>query len=151
VGFGGSVGEDHRELRRVVVLPGAHAVALTIADGLFDQRGSSGYHAFLSKFVPDTRPGYDFASIAEEIHDWRNVIAHRWLSHQGHQVALDPTISVGWMRKDGILHLNPAIYADAYLAAFGAGGRIWDWERLLTADEAGAAKQRLIDNYMRGS
>jgi hypothetical protein len=130
-----------------LVLLGIHSVALTIVFALFDQSGPAGYRMFLERFV-DTGGPADFSAIADEIHGWRNVIAHQWLSKQGHTLALDTTIATGWERRGEVLHFNPRIYTDAYLSAFGARGRIWDWNQMLTPDQQRAAKGRMITNYV---
>ena len=57
---------------------GIHAVALTIAEGLFDKRGPDAYKLFLEKFVDGESPDTKFSDIADIIHEWRNIIAHQW-------------------------------------------------------------------------
>jgi hypothetical protein len=45
--------------------------------------------------------------------------------------------------------LNPRAYSDAYLNAFVSGGKIWDWQSMLTDTEAQAAKERMIEKFVR--
>lgn len=130
-----------------LALLGIHSVALTISEGLFAQRGPAGYRTFLERFVD--RESQGFSAVAEEIHAWRNVVAHQWLSQRGHDFAFDTTLATGWERRGTTLHFNPRVYADAYLDAFAAGGKIWDWHELLTDEDAEAAKRRMIEKFVR--
>ena len=72
-----------------LVLLGDHAVALTISEGLFGEAGLSGFKIFLEKFVDKDKSGYNFSVIAQDIHNWRNVIAHQWLSASGYSFGID--------------------------------------------------------------
>lgn len=132
-----------------LALLGIHAVALTVAKGLFDKSGPAGYQEFLTRFVDSAQPGRDVSAIAEEIHSWRNVVAHQWLSQRGHDFAFDTALTTGWRRRGDVLHFNPRTYADAYLGAFGADGKIWHWQDMLTNELAHAAKQRMIEKFVR--
>ena len=126
---------------------GIHAVALTVAEGLFNKNGPVGYKLFLEKFVDGATPDTQFSSISNMIHDWRNILAHQWIGSTGHEVGYDYTMALGWEVRGNITFINPRIYLDHYLAAFGHGGKIWDWEKHLTAIEQEAAKQRLLRKY----
>jgi hypothetical protein len=130
-----------------LVLLGVHSVALTVSFALFNQTGPTGYKTFLKRFV-DSADGTNFSEIASELHAWRNVVAHQWLSKRGHELAFDTSISTGWERHGEILHFNPRTYSDAFLAAFDMGGRIWDWQQMLSDDEQEAAKERMIKKYV---
>lgn len=131
---------------------GIHSVALTIAFGLFNKGGDQGYKLFLEHFVDGETPDTKFSTIASEIHEWRNVIAHRWLNVAGHDFGYDFDMAEGW-RKDGeVTFLNPKIYLDHYLRAFGIGGKIYNYDAILTTDEMWeAAKQRFISKYTEGA
>lgn len=55
----------------------------------------------------------------------------------------------GWKRDDdGILKINPNIYCESYLGAFGPGGKIWQYDSFLTKDELERVKQRIIKKYI---
>lgn len=132
-----------------LVIMGDHAVALTIASGLFGVDGESGYKMFLEKFVDKDSPGFDFSSIANKIHNWRNVIAHRWLSDFAYEIGEDNNMVFGWEKRDGITYLNLKLYHNAFKSAFSAGGKIWDYEKIMTTGEMEEAKQRLLNQYLR--
>lgn len=127
---------------------GVHAVALTIAEGLFDKRGSDGYKLFLEKFVDGDTPDTKFSDISEIIHEWRNIIAHQWLGVGGYEIGYDYDSDKGWERRGEIIFINPKIYRDCYLRAFVAGGKIWGYDKLLTEDEMAAVKTRLLQKFL---
>ena len=57
-------------------------------------------------------------------------------------------MTLGWEIRGKVTFVNPRIYLEHYLAAFGQGGKIWSWETLLTPTEQEQAKQRLIAKYL---
>ncbi len=127
---------------------GVHSVALTISEGLFNKNGSEGYKLFLEKFVDGDTPDTKFSTVAKSIHDWRNVLAHQWIGSIGHVTGYDYNMTVGWEIREETLYINPRIYVECYLKAFGSGGKIWSWETMLTETEQEEAKQRLIKKYL---
>lgn len=131
-----------------LLLLGVHSVALTISEGLFGETGPAGYKLFLEKFVDGDTSDTKFSDIAEDIHKWRNVIAHQWIGSIGHDIGYDYLMNKGWEIRDGITYLNPRIYAEHYLKAFGSGGKIYDWQHLLIGSEKEEAKARLIKKYL---
>lgn len=128
---------------------GIHSVALTVSEGLFNQTGPDGYKLFLEKFIDGDTPGVKFSTIAQSIHDWRNVLAHQWMGSIGHTIGYDYNMVLGWEKRDGITFINPQIYLEYYLKAFGPNGKIWDWQYMLTVEEQQEAKKRLIGKYLR--
>lgn len=130
----------------VLVVIGIHAVALTIAEGLFGKKGLEGYELFLEKFVDIDEEGFDFSKIAYDIHNYRNVLAHRWLSEKGYEFGLDFSMPHGYEIRDGYVAFNPKLYYLSYQDAF--QGKIWDYAKLMTAEEMEKAKTRLIQRYM---
>jgi hypothetical protein len=131
-----------------LMVMGVHAVALTISFGFFGLNGEAAYGRFLREYVDGTEPGADFSSIGNELHTWRNVLAHQWLGTAGHAIGFDPSIAVGWERRSGILVVNPDRYHQAYQNAFRTSSPLWKPEKLLTPAEIQAAKDRLIDKYV---
>jgi len=127
---------------------GIHAVALTISEGLFGKTGPDGYGLFLKKFVDGDTPDTKFSVIAQSIHDWRNVLAHQWIGSIGHSIGYDYTMLSGFKRKGEILFINPKIYCEHYLKAFGLGGKIYKYEEYMTDVEMEQAKNRLIKKYL---
>ncbi|GMX58530.1 MAG: hypothetical protein MCSN_1840 [Candidatus Microsyncoccus archaeolyticus] len=128
---------------------GIHSVALTISEGLFDKSGLDGYKIFLETFVDEGESDLKFSSIASLLHDWRNVLAHQWLGSVGHKIGYDYRMDEGWQEREGITFINPRIYCNQYLKAFGQGGKAWNYQNLLSEDELNSAKQRLINKYIK--
>ncbi len=132
-----------------LMILGVHSVALTIAFGFFDKQGSQGYRLFLENFVDGDTHDTTFSSIATEIHEWRNVLAHRWLNAAGHEFSYDFTMKQGWRKEGEVTLLNPQIYLDHYLKAFKSGGKIYKYDKILTTDALLlGAKQRFISKYI---
>ena len=127
---------------------GTHAVALTVSEGMFGLTGKRGYLRFLQAFVDKGDPASDFSAIGSEIHEWRNVLAHQWLSGAGHDFGLDPTLDSNWQRREDLLVINPDRYYEAYSQAFRTSSNLWRPERILSSVELEDAKARLIDKYV---
>ena len=132
-----------------LVILGDHAVALTISEGLFGKAGFDGYKLFLEKFVDEGKEGFDFSVIAKEIHNWRNVIAHQWLSASGYGLGIDSDMNLGWQKREGVIYFNPRLYHESFNKAFSAGGKIWRYAEILTEVQMQEAKKRLFEKYQR--
>lgn len=132
-----------------LMLIGIHAAILTIAEAFYGKSGLKGYTRFLKDFVDQELPNQKFSTIAKELHDWRNIIAHQWLSAKGHNFGYAFTIDEGWKREDDVLYINPAIYAKQYLGAFVGGGKIWDYRDLFSTEELTQIQQRIINKFVR--
>jgi hypothetical protein len=130
---------------------GIHAVALTLSKGLFGLTGKDAYLRFLRTFVDDAVPGGDFSVVGADIHRWRNVVAHQWLSAAGYTIGFDTSLVVGWERRNGVLVVNPTKYHQGYRRAFQTGSKLWRPQTILSPTEMEAAKARLIDNFVRDS
>ena len=127
---------------------GTHSIALTIAHGLFNRGGEDGYKLFLEHFVDGDTPDTKFSTVASEIHEWRNVIAHRWINVAGHSFSYDFDMAEGWRREGEFLIVNPQIYLNQFLGAFALGGRVYRYASVLETEEAyEAAKRRFISKY----
>lgn len=132
-----------------LMILGIHSVALTIAHGLFNKGGNQGYKLFLEHFVDGDSADTKFSTIASEIHEWRNVLAHRWLNVAGHSFSYDYDMPEGWKREGEFLLLNPKIYLEHYLRAFGSGGKIYHYNKILITDQLlEEAKARFISKYV---
>lgn len=125
-----------------------HAVALTISEGLFGKTGPDGYKLFLEKFVDGETADTKFSVIAQSIHDWRNVLAHQWIGSIGHSIGYDYMMPFGFEIRDEVLFINPKIYCEHYLKAFGTDGKIYKYREYLTVDEMEQAKNRLVKKYL---
>jgi len=128
---------------------GTHSIALTIAHGLFNKSGEDGYKLFLEHFIDGDTPDTRFSTVSSRIHEWRNVLAHRWINVAGHSFSYDFDMAEGWKIDGEFLLVNPKIYLDQFFKAFGPGGRIYQYEKILTTDEMWeSAKQRFILKYV---
>ncbi len=134
-----------------LLILGIHAVALTISEGLFLKSGFDGFRLFLIQFIDEKKEGFDFSEIAWEIHNYRNVVAHTWLSETGYDFGLDFEQERGWEKRDSVIFFNPIKYYEAYKKAFSSGGRIWKYERILKEDGQEKAKKQLLKKYEKGS
>lgn len=131
---------------------GTHSIALTVAHGLWGKRGENGYKLFLENFIDGDTPDTKFSTVADRIHEWRNVIAHRWLNVAGHSFSYDFEMSSGWKIEEEFLLINPKIYLEHFLKAFGSGGKIYDYDKILVTDDMWQkAKERFISKYVENA
>ncbi len=143
-----SVFENPSNYQTSLMFLGTHSIALTLAHGYFNKGGEDGYKLFLEYFIDGDTPDTKFSTVASRIHEWRNVLAHRWINVAGHSFSYDFDMTEGWKIEDEFLLINPKIYLDHFLKAFGSGGKIYKYEKVLTTDEMWeAAKQRYISKY----
>lgn len=128
---------------------GIHSVGVTVGTGLFTDSPLTAFTRFLKEFVDTDEQGYNFSEIAKELHGWRQVLIHRWLSEKGYEFGFDMEQVEGWRKVDDVALLNPRRFHEAFNQAFTAGGKIWQWQNSLSDEEAQAAKARLLANYHR--
>ena len=91
----------------------AHSIMQTVSETMFGYTGLKGTHFFLEAFADGDSEDKKFSLISSELHDVRNVIAHRAYSRLQHvvQYFIDD-IEEGWKREaDGTLIINPAQYS----------------------------------------
>lgn len=131
----------------LLVVLGIHSVALTISEGIFDKKGLTGFTFFLTNFMDDNKYSCKFSDIADKIHNYRNVVAHQWLSVSGYDFGIDERMAKGWEERDGIIYFNPRAYYETFKKAFDRGGKIWKYAQLLSSEELGEAKKRLLGKY----
>ena len=134
----------------VLMFIGVHAAALTIGEAFFNEdKELDNYRKFLETFVDGETEDRQFSRIAEIIHNWRNILAHQWLGSLGHEIGYDYEMSLGWQKRDEMIFINPKIYCETYVNAFSAGGKIWRYDSIFTAEQLEEIKQRIIDKYIR--
>lgn len=126
---------------------GIHAAVLTISEALFGVAGEKGYRMFLEKFVDGDPVDRKFSQIANILHDWRNILAHQWIGSAGHKIQYDYKMDEGWKKAGELIVINPKIYCQCYLDAFGRGGKIWQYERILSQSDLENAKQVIVKKY----
>jgi hypothetical protein len=92
----------------------AHSIIQTVSETMFGLVGLSGTRFFLERFADGATEDRKFSRIASEIHDVRNIIAHRGYSRMQHEVQyFIDDIPEGWRReRDGSLTINPALYSN---------------------------------------
>lgn len=145
-----SVFDNSKNYQTSLMFLGTHSIALSIAFGLFNKSGEEGYCIFLERFIDGDTADKKFSLVANRIHGWRNVIAHRWLNVAGHSLVYDFSMSEGWRIDGESLMVNPKIYLEQFLKAFGTNGKIYQYyEFLETEEEWEGAKQRFILKYIR--
>jgi hypothetical protein len=128
---------------------GIHAAALTIGEVFFDNDPLNNYSDFLKIFVDGQTQDMQFSIVADEIHNWRNILAHQWLGSSGHKIEYDYSATLGWEKRGDVLVINPKIYCDKYLEAFAAGGRIWGYDAIFTPQQLTDIHVRIVNKYVR--
>jgi len=89
-----------------------HAIIQTVSENMFNKVGLDGTVFFLQTFVDPTTHGAKFSEVASEVHDVRNLIAHRAYSGLQHSVEyFADDIDEKWRKDGGVLFINPALYS----------------------------------------
>ena len=130
------------------VLLGTHAIIQTVSEKIFGLHGLSGTDFYLRQFVDAGPPNRTYSTISADMHDLRNVVAHRWMSSLGHNLAIDYTIMGGFEQRGSDIHFNPTVYLQDFAAGFGAGGHIWDYEALVGDDDLLVRKYEFIAEWL---
>lgn len=128
---------------------GVHSVALTIAEVLFRSSGQAGYKKFLEEFVDGDVEDRRFSAIAGQIHAWRNILVHGWLSLRGHSMDYDYDMQKGYEIRENTLYVNPKIYLELYLESFTKNGRLWQYANHMSQEKLLAAQQIIKQKYTR--
>lgn len=128
---------------------GIHSAVLTVSEVLFRDRAASGYKKFLEEFMDEDTEGKKFSLISQEIHAWRNILVHGWLSLRGHNIEYDYQMREGFKNKGNDLYINPKIYLELYLTAFNKNGRIWQYIEKMTGAELIKAQDIIKQKYSR--
>lgn len=139
---------DEVPYQTTLLFLGIHASILTISYGLYGEDGGRGYKTFLEHFIDGATSDTKFSTIADVIHNWRNVLAHQWIGTIGHSIGYDYDMTMGWEMRHGVMFINPRIYAEHYLNAFKAGSPLWRFDTSLTAAQLEEAKIRLLSKYI---
>jgi len=127
---------------------GIHVVVETWAAILFPNcRTTEGFKRYLERFVDGDEENNKFSLIAKEINDWRNVIAHQWLSSIGHRIGFDTNMQEGWKRENGVLHINPRVYFECFISKFNV---MWSIiKQTSTIQEREEMKRCIINKYLK--
>ena len=132
-----------------LLILGIHSIIETISEHIFLKPGKDGFKYYLENFVDIDKDGCRFSNIAKELNDWRNIIAHQFISKLGHFIIIDYLIDVGYPWNDETLHINPNVFFEQFDSAFSANGKIWDYDKFLSPDEMEKAKIKFIKQFKR--
>jgi hypothetical protein len=123
--FNNEIRVTPKECQTSLLFLGIHAAALTIGEVFFANSGRGkdleNYREFLRTFVDGQTPDTQFSTVADEIHNWRNILAHQWIGSFGHIIEYNYNATLGWEWNNQRLVLNPKIYCDLYLQTFVRG------------------------------
>lgn len=137
-----------------LLILGAHSIIETISENVFLKKGVAGFKFYLENFVDGNTDGFKFSEIADDLNDWRNVIAHQYISKLGHSLGYDYTLSVGYKIDNDIILINPTLLFDQFESAFQASGircakKIWDYGKLLSVEEMEKAKEEFLRKFQK--
>jgi hypothetical protein len=124
-----------------------HAFMQTFSETVFDKAGLSAPEFFLSSFMDGTENDKQFSLIAPDIHEMRNVMAHRVFSSRTHNMAINYTMAEGWKKDQGLLHVNPEVFASQFEGALN-GGRLWKWRKFTSNEDTVRQKYRFICRWL---
>ena len=127
---------------------GVHASILTISEILFNEKGEKGYKRFLKEFIDEGTGDRCFSQIAGEIHSWRNILVHGWLSLRGHNIEYEYKMQKGFEKRGETLYINPRVYLALYLSAF-QEGQILKYVSKMAPEELSRAQETIRRKYLR--
>jgi hypothetical protein len=130
-----------------LIFLGTHAFIQTFSEKVFGKTGLSATTFFLQNFLDGPNQDQQFSLIADELHEMRNVMAHKLFSSKTHTMVLDYGMSEGWKKALGVLRVNPMVYAEQFEAALD-GGRLWDWEQFTTKETSIKQKYLFIKDWL---
>lgn len=141
------------QLSNLLIL-GIHACIETISENIFLKKGLEGFKFYLENFVDMDKDGFRFSEIANDLNNWRNILAHQHLSKLGHSFGYDYTITTGYKIENGIIILNPKIFFEQFKSAFMPNNdrtrrKIWDYRDIITDDEMNEAKEKFLTKFER--
>jgi hypothetical protein len=94
---------------------GTHAAIHTVCEKVFGLEGEAATKFYLENFVDGKTPDRKYSMVATEIHNIRNVMAHRGFSKSQHFTAYDWGLAGGFEWKGNVLHINPDIYVADFM------------------------------------
>jgi hypothetical protein len=149
--FNNEIGVTPSHYQTSLMFLGVHASALTVGEVFFANESPNSmfkdYKQFLETFVDGDTDDLKFSLIAEDIHNWRNILAHQWLGSMGHRIEYDYQLDLGWEKRDDILVINPKTYCEAYLKAFSLGGKIWKYDKIFTEEQLMQIHERIVRKF----
>ena len=144
------IASDNKQSNLLIL--GLHSIIETISENVFLKKGVEGFKFYLENFVDINEDGGRFSKIADELNDWRNIVAHQYISKLGHSFSYDYSISTGYQIENGIIILNPKIFFEQFQSAFLANGgktkrKIWDYEKIIASDKMEEAKTKFLAKF----
>lgn len=141
----------HQHKLDSLLILGVHAVIENLSEYIFLKKGVDGIKFYLENFVDGDTDGLKFSLIAKDLNNWRNIIAHQFLSKQGHYFGYDYTINTGYIQNGDYIRFNPTIYFEQFKSAFLSGEktkyRIHDYTKLLTPENMEKAKEKFLSRF----
>ena len=132
-----------------LLIVGIFAVIETVADVLYgNSREIKNIKKYHKIFIDSDGINCDFSKIADEINEWRNALAHKWIYKKGHYLYPNPSMKEGWKRENGTLIVNPKIYYECFKRAFGTNGKMWQLEDIFSEAQLLNGKNRMIKKFM---
>ncbi len=144
------IASDNKQSNLLIL--GLHSIVETISENVFLKKGVKGFKFYLENFVDIDERGGQFSEIADELNDWRNIVAHQYISKLGHSFNYDYEISVGHQTENGIIILNPKIFFEQFQSAFLANGgktkrKIWNYEKIIASDKMEETKTQFLAKF----
>ena len=135
-----------------LLILGLHSIIETISENVFLKKGVDGFKFYLENFVDINEEGGRFSEIADELNDWRNIVAHQYISKLGHSFGYDYAISIGYQIENGTIVLNPKIFFEQFQSAFLSNDcktkrQIWDYEKIIASDKMEEAKIKFLAKF----
>lgn len=146
-----SAANNHQTNLQII---GMMSVVETVSEKIFLKSGIQGCKYYLEHFVDGKTSDLKFSNIASDINAWRNVIAHQWISKQGHSFGYDYSLATGYSVRDGIIIVNPKMFFDQFKCAFMPSSfktnyTVWQYDQLLTEEQMQKAKTKFIDQFRK--
>jgi hypothetical protein len=136
-----------------LLILGIHSVAETLSENIFGRNYLTGFRFYLENFVDGKEDGFKFSEIAEDLNNWRNIIAHQFLSKLGHFFVSDTTVEVGFKKDGEQIFFNPNIYFDYFESSFTQQPKslksIHNYKDLMSEDDMNKAKEKILKKFER--
>ncbi|SRR5216684_3567782 len=103
----------------VMIFMGTHAAIQTVGEKVFGREGEEATKFYLEHFVDGPTPDRKYSTVANLIHNIRNVMAHRGYSKSQHFTGYDWGLPGGFAWKGDQFHINPDRYVEDFVAGSG--------------------------------
>ena len=103
----------------VMIFMGTHAAIQTVGEKVFGLEGEAGTKFYLEKFVDKEDPDRKYSTVTSQIHNIRNVMAHRGYSKSQHFTGYDWGLPGGFAWVGDQFRINPDRYVDDFVAGSG--------------------------------